>query len=198
VRGAAECRSWVRLCQVNVRSPGVQSAQYAVRSTRCSGRDGGPRGRRAQCACQQTLGLRKNAETPGIAFAAGCADNGNGEPIGKVWRRNPDLAAYVIYGKTPPTKDTSLSGAGQFEIFLKVVGTRIGQPVIADEVELPDGIIGWSTCLDEPEKTDWREFPRQHAKNPSDVAKHVRAQIGYQFVKAKRTVPVLYLERAKK
>ena len=122
-----------------------------------------------------------------------------GAPIGKVWRRNPDLAAYVVYGKTRPTKEFEpFTGAGQFEIFLKAVGTRIGQPVIADEVELPEGIIGWSICLDEPEKTDWREFPRQHAKNPAEVARHVSAQIGYKLVKAKRTVPVLYLERAKK
>lgn len=120
-------------------------------------------------------------------------------PVGRVWRKNPDLAAYVIYGKVRPTPANELFlAAGQFEIFLKAVGTRVGQPVIADAVELPEGMIGWSVCYDEPEKFDWNTFPQHEAKNPDDVVKHVSEQIGYKFARAKKTVSLLFLERGKK
>jgi len=120
-------------------------------------------------------------------------------PIGTPWRINPDLATYVIYGKSPPTRALpGFLGVGPFATFLNAVGTRVGRPVIADNVELPKGDLGWRVCLDDSETTNWNTFPQHQARNPADVLKHVSEQIGYTFGIEKRKVRILWLERRKK
>lgn len=119
-------------------------------------------------------------------------------PIGPLWRTKPDLATYVIYGKTLPSQVPGTSGVGPFTNFLKAVGTRVGRPIVADAVDLPKGDLGWSVCLDDPEKTNWNTFPRHEARNPADVLKHVSEQIGFTFDSEKRKVRILSLQRRKK
>lgn len=116
-------------------------------------------------------------------------------PPGPAWRR-PEDKSYLIYGKEGPGPDKQHGeeDAGKFPDFLKAIGSRVGRPVLSDIKNPPQGSIGWRTYFDHSERTTWKDFPRQFAKNPQLVLKHVSEQTGLTFHEENREVRLLFLE----
>lgn len=117
-------------------------------------------------------------------------------PIGPAWRR-PEDKSYLIYGKEDPgpNKQHGEENAGKIQEFLKAIGSRVGRPVLSEIKNPPQGSFGWRTYFDHSERTTWNDFPRNYAKNPQLVLKHVSEQTGLTFQEENREVRLLFLDR---
>ena len=112
------------------------------------------------------------------------------KPMGEQWRRpEPEDMAYVLFGRSK--EGLFESNAGSFDELLKAFGSRTGRPVINQLKESPSGIFGWQSFTDQPDHTNWSQFPRHLAKNVDLVAKHFAEQTGLMIISDRQRVRLL-------
>ena len=99
-----------------------------------------------------------------------------------------------VYDKNPGTPETQAAGGGNFERFIRDVGTFIDTRIVSDLKNPPKDNFDW--CFG-----DGIPYPpvkkQLDDRDSASVLKHVTEQTGVTFREETRTVPVLFVERAK-
>lgn len=106
--------------------------------------------------------------------------------------RNKDQ--IEIYGKQiVPGGGGAGGGSGSYPEFLKWVGEWIARPLVSEVKAPPKGMLVWYYNARQP-------FTKEMQKEDHDealVLKHLQEQTGLTFVRERRRVPILFVERAK-
>jgi Protein of unknown function (DUF3738) len=99
-----------------------------------------------------------------------------------------------IYGKeVVPGGGGAGGGSGDFAKFLKWVGEWIGRPVVSEVEAPPKGWITWNYNRQEPSTEQTRREDHEEAS----VLQHLQDQTGLTFTRERKSIRVLFIERAK-
>ena len=99
-----------------------------------------------------------------------------------------------IYGKeVVPGGGGAGGGSGDFAMFLKWVGEWIGRPVVSEVEAPPKGWITWNYNRREPST----EQTRREDHDEGLVLQHLRDQTGLTFTRERKSIRILFIERAR-
>jgi hypothetical protein len=84
-------------------------------------------------------------------------------------------------------------GTGDFGMFLKWVGEWIGRPVVSEVEAAPKGQIAWYYNERNPSTEQTRREDHEEAM----VLQHLQDQTGLTFTRERKSIRILFIERAK-
>lgn len=90
-----------------------------------------------------------------------------------------------------PTERGGGGGSDDFEGFLRAIGTRVHCQIINEVESPPQSFVQWSY-----RQRSLSKEPGTEDRADDSLLKHISEQTGLVFTKAKRNVPVLFVERA--
>jgi hypothetical protein len=94
-----------------------------------------------------------------------------------------------VYGRVL-TDQPGGGGSGDFTEFLQAMGTRIHRRIVNEVAEPPKDTIQWRYNAPTPKIEGWDD------RDETSTFAHLSEQTGLAFAKAKRKVPVVFVERA--
>ena len=97
--------------------------------------------------------------------------------------------AILIYGKVY-TERHGGGGTGNYEEFVRAIGSFINRRIVSDVADPPEGPLTWWFNARSPEIEGWND------RDPESVLTHLSEQTGLLFVNETRTVPVVFVDRA--
>ncbi|MCX7425491.1 MAG: hypothetical protein NTW96_07690 [Planctomycetia bacterium] len=94
-----------------------------------------------------------------------------------------------VYGSVL-TDGAGGGGSGDFAEFIRSMGSRVSRRIVNEVAQPPEGRVEWRYNAPFPRVEGWDD------RDAARVLAHLSEQTGLVFAKAKRNVPVLFVERA--